>query len=294
MASAAKWELEVDGIWKVPPSLELTAWLEDQYLHNNNSKVNLKGSLQIKKKKLTKTIKAEVDLEKMYMTKPFGCRLRRTKRPGVWLHVRRSIHYAYASAQLHRIQLDNQLPDAVFPAVFYPSNEFGAVQPSISACIMFHSAVGQLHTIKHMSIVAQEFYLKLDKGFVSAMYDVLNPILPNISSGSIHSELKKLKMPITFKAMKQNQKETDDGPEVERVCIAGLRVKFSFSPRGSVYGNHTRQNDILDWFLTSLGATLTEMKNVSISIGHYERQSISWDRLTVDFMDHAKYQIVQQ
>ncbi|XP_068229043.1 intermembrane lipid transfer protein VPS13A-like [Palaemon carinicauda] len=291
MPSAAKWELEVDGIWKVPPSLELTAWLEDQYLHNNNSKVNLKGSLQMKKK----TIKAEVDLEKMYMTRPFGCRMRRTKRPALWLHYRHSPHFVYASAELHRIQLDNQLSDAVFPAVFYPSNEFGAIQPCLSSCILLHSSMGQFTTIKHLSVVAQEFYLKLDKGFISSMYDALKPVLPSPWSGTIHTELKKLRMPITFQAMmQQTDKEVDEGPEVERVCIAGLRVKFSFSPRGSVLGNHTRQNDVLDWFLTSLGATLTEMKNVSISIGHYERESIPWDRLMVDFMDHAKHQVIQQ
>ena len=36
------------------------------------------------------------------------------------------------------------------------------------------------------------------------------------------------------------------------------------------------------------------MKNVSISVGHYERQSFPWDKLTEDFRDHAKYQIIQQ
>ena len=47
MPGAAKWEIEVDGVWKVPPSLELIAWLEDQYLNNKQSKVNLRGSLQV-------------------------------------------------------------------------------------------------------------------------------------------------------------------------------------------------------------------------------------------------------
>lgn len=47
MPGSAKWEIEVDGVWKVPPSLELIAWLEDQYLNNKQSKVNLRGSLQV-------------------------------------------------------------------------------------------------------------------------------------------------------------------------------------------------------------------------------------------------------
>nr|XP_045607569.1 vacuolar protein sorting-associated protein 13A-like isoform X2 [Procambarus clarkii] len=289
MPEAAKWELEVDGVWKVPPSLELIAWLEDQYLNNKHSKVNLKGSLQIRKK----TVQAEVDLSKMYMTRPFSGKLRRTKRSALWLHYRHSQHYTYVSAQLHRIQVDNQLMDAVFPTVLYPSNENGIIHPCLSACVLLHCAQGQLTTIKHLSLVAQEFFLKLDKGFLLSVYDVLEPLLPSLHSRSIHTELKKLKTPITFSAMK-NLQTADEGPHVERVCVAGLKVRFSFSPRGTVLGNHGVQNDVLEWFLTSLGATLTEMKNVTISVGHYERQSIPWDKLVVDFIDHAKYQLVQQ
>ncbi|KAG7165374.1 Vacuolar protein sorting-associated protein 13-like, partial [Homarus americanus] len=254
MPEAAKWELEVDGVWKVPPSLELIAWLEDQYLHNKHSKVNLKGSLQIKKKE----IKAEVDLSKMYMTRPFSGKLRRSKRPALWLHYRHSHHYTYASTQIHRIQVDNQLMDAVFPTVFYPTNENGSNQPCVSSCLLLHSAAGQLTTIKHFSFVAQEFFLKLDKGFLLSTYDVLEPLLPSLHSSNIHTELKKLRTPVTFSAMK-NQQTNDEGPLVERVCVAGL-----------------------------------QMKNVSIRVGHYERQSIPWDKLVLDFLDHAKYQLVQQ
>ncbi|XP_042202978.1 vacuolar protein sorting-associated protein 13C-like isoform X2 [Homarus americanus] len=280
MPEAAKWELEVDGVWKVPPSLELIAWLEDQYLHNKHSKVNLKGSLQ-------------VDLSKMYMTRPFSGKLRRSKRPALWLHYRHSHHYTYASTQIHRIQVDNQLMDAVFPTVFYPTNENGSNQPCVSSCLLLHSAAGQLTTIKHFSFVAQEFFLKLDKGFLLSTYDVLEPLLPSLHSSNIHTELKKLRTPVTFSAMK-NQQTNDEGPLVERVCVAGLQVRISFSPRGTVLGNQSNQNDVLEWFLTSLGATLTEMKNVSIRVGHYERQSIPWDKLVLDFLDHAKYQLVQQ
>ena len=36
------------------------------------------------------------------------------------------------------------------------------------------------------------------------------------------------------------------------------------------------------------------MKNVSVSVGQYERQCLTWDHLVKDFTDHAKYQLVQQ
>lgn len=290
MPGAAKWEIEVDGVWKIPPSLELIAWLEDQYLNNKQSKVNLRGSLQISKKS---TVEVEVDLTTMYMTKPFSGKLRRTKRPALWLHYRHSLHYSYISADLHRLQVDNQLMDAVFPSVFYPVNENGSAHPCLAVCALLHFSVGSVTTIKHLSIVAQEFFLKLDKGFLLSTYEVLELFMPSLHSGSIHTELKKLRTPVTFSAM-QRHPSSDEGPLVERVCVAGLKVRFSFSPRGTVLGSHGGQNDMLEWFLTSLGATLTEMKNVSISVGHYERQSFQWDKLVEDFTDHAKYQIIQQ
>ena len=58
----------------------------------------------------------------------------------------------------------------------------------------------------------------------------------------------------------QHQPSSDEGPLVERMCVAGLKVRFSFSPRGTVLGSHGGQNDMLEWFLTSLGATLTEVR----------------------------------
>ncbi|KAG0722861.1 Vacuolar protein sorting-associated protein 13C [Chionoecetes opilio] len=254
MAGAAKWEIEVDGVWKVPPSLELIAWLEDQYLNNKQSKVNLRGSLQIRKN----TVELEVDLTTMYMTKPFSGKLRRTKYPALWLHYRHSHHYCYISAHLHRLQIDNQLMDAVFPTVFYPTNENGSPQPCLSVCALLHFSVGGVTTVKHLSIVAQEFFLKLDKGFLLSTYEVLEPFIPGLHSGSIHTELKKLRTSVTFSAMK-HQHTSDEGPQVERVCVAGLKVRFSFSPRGTVLGSHGGQNDMLEWILTSLGATLTEV-----------------------------------
>ncbi|CAL4129216.1 unnamed protein product, partial [Meganyctiphanes norvegica] len=145
---------------------------------------------------------------------------------------------------------------------------------------------------RHLSIVTKEFYLKMDKGFLLSLCEMIEPFLPDVESSNIHNQLKNLATPIAYTSMK-NCESYDEGPLCERICIAGLRIKFSFSPRGTLHNQHIG-TDLLDWFLTSIGATLTEMKNVSVSIGHYERQDISWDNLVQDFKDHAKYQLIQQ
>lgn len=54
--------------------------------------------------------------------------------------------------------------------------------------------------------MAQEFFLKLDKGFLLSTYEVLEPFMPSLHSGSIHTELKKLRTPVTFTAMQVNSR----------------------------------------------------------------------------------------
>lgn len=55
----------------------------------------------------------QVDLTTMYMTKPFSGKLRRTKRPALWLHYRHSLHYCYISTHLHRLQVHSSLSNIV-------------------------------------------------------------------------------------------------------------------------------------------------------------------------------------
>lgn len=43
-----------------------------------------------------------------------------------------------------------------------------------------------------------------------------------------------------------------------------------------------------------LQLVLGQMSDVVVSVGQYERHSLPWSLLASDFMDHAKYQVIQQ
>ena len=53
---------------------------------------------------------------------------------------------------------------------------------------------------RHLSLISQEFYLKLDKGFMLSLYEVMEPFLPDFQNSAIHFQLKELLTPLTFKA----------------------------------------------------------------------------------------------
>ncbi|KAG8198773.1 hypothetical protein JTE90_007083 [Oedothorax gibbosus] len=101
----AIWEIEINHSWKLL-TLELSAWLEDKF-KADQQKAQLKDYLQ-------------VDLGKMQMIKPFFGQLRRFCSPAVWFQLRKSPYQTYTHLKLHRLQIDNQLPDAVFPTVLHP------------------------------------------------------------------------------------------------------------------------------------------------------------------------------
>ena len=56
----------------------------------------------------------------MQLLSPNRRHLRRSFQSGVWLQLRSSAHQRQLHAKLNRLQLDNQLPDSVFPVVLAP------------------------------------------------------------------------------------------------------------------------------------------------------------------------------
>lgn len=46
--------------------------------------------------------------------------MRRTYNSGLWIQVRSSERYKQIHAKVHRLQMDNQIYDCVFPVIFVP------------------------------------------------------------------------------------------------------------------------------------------------------------------------------
>lgn len=46
--------------------------------------------------------------------------IRRTYNSGLWLQIKSSEHYKQIHAKIHRLQIDNQIYDCVFPIIFFP------------------------------------------------------------------------------------------------------------------------------------------------------------------------------
>ncbi|GFU59764.1 vacuolar protein sorting-associated protein 13, partial [Nephila pilipes] len=80
------------------------------------------------------------------MIKPFFGQLRRFYSPALWLQLRKSPYQIYAHLKIHRFQVDNQLPDAVFPTVLHPGTTPQYVvrrsgpKPFFESALLLHSS----------------------------------------------------------------------------------------------------------------------------------------------------------
>uniref|UniRef100_A0A3P9B509 Vacuolar protein sorting-associated protein 13 VPS13 adaptor binding domain-containing protein n=1 Tax=Maylandia zebra TaxID=106582 RepID=A0A3P9B509_9CICH len=100
-SSGVVWEMKPKNRWK-PFNNKNISLLEKAYQNQLSGKsVNLSGAT-------------------MMMRQPFSCQVRRNFLSGIQVEFKQSVHQRSLRAQLHWLQVDNQLPGAIFPIVFNP------------------------------------------------------------------------------------------------------------------------------------------------------------------------------
>ncbi|XP_072752571.1 intermembrane lipid transfer protein VPS13A [Anoplolepis gracilipes] len=214
--SAAHWELYFSKRWR-SLSLELSAWLENKYT-NSAKAAQLENFI-------------DVDLAKMQMTKPFFGKLRRTYSPGIWLHRRESRTLCYLQGYIHRIQVDNQLSEAVFPVVLYPNLQKTFVNYAgsrrLKHCLEF-SYLKQRKlkkTIyKGICVIVREFNLNLEEAFLCSLINLVpkNPETKHSIAAKLRRDVSNMRVP-SFHKINNNGKKRD---LIEQIYISPMTVRL--------------------------------------------------------------------
>lgn len=270
--SLPRWEVNVGNKWK-QLATDVTAWIEEKY-QTEQKKCQLKEYLHI-------------DLEKMQMTKPFFSELRRSYSPGVWLQFRKSDTNTYCHLKLTRLQVDNQLHEAVFPSVLYPAPlpphlRSRDVKPCIEIVTLkqFRPNINQ-DVYKYFKVLIQEYCVNLDRGFVNRVFDILNHWkMEEKPAVRLRADLALVHMPLPVIAMR-SQTSAQKDVVFEFVHLSPIKLVLNLSSRGysnenvdsptrSRYGNQ-RENrpklfnsDLLEYLFNSWGSSLCDMKDVVI------------------------------
>ncbi|XP_063952525.1 intermembrane lipid transfer protein VPS13A-like isoform X3 [Lytechinus pictus] len=253
----------------------------------------------------------EVDYGRMLMLAPKKQQLRRTYHSGVWAQVRTSKHQLQLHLTINRLQVDNQMPAAIFPTpvapVPLPKTVAAENAPKqlleFSMMVRFseHSTVKQ---IKYLKLLVQEMAVKLDMGFLANIAAIFQSdeeqVIDRVALLELDKELIRLEL-ADAEYVKVALAKDFNFYDSFHLSPLKIHVSFSLSETGkedksllSAQAN-ARQN-ALNLLLQSVGVTLTNVDDVIFKLGFFEReyQFYSPEQLSSEVVRHYSNQAIKQ
>ncbi|XP_067298444.1 intermembrane lipid transfer protein VPS13C isoform X3 [Pseudorasbora parva] len=229
----------------------------------------------------------------MLMRQPFSCHIRRNFLPGIHIELKQSPHQRSLRAQLYWLQVDNQLPGAIFPTVFHPvplpksivqdSEPKPFIDVSIITRFNEHSQVMQF---KYFMALVQEMAVKIDQGFLGAMLNLFTPATDSLDSKEKNKLIEKDLEGLQAQLMESSMTDTSGLSFFEHFHISPIKLHLSLSLGSS--GDESEQGDMVaiqsvNLLLKSIGATLTDVDDLIFKLAYFEvkyqfyrREKLMW------------------
>lgn len=235
----------------------------------------------------------------MRMLQPCDAPLRRHFLPGVKVEYSVSPRQRAYRVQIHRIQIQNQLPGAIFPYVFYPVKLPKSItmdaepKPLTDISIVTRTAGhSDISRIKYFKVLIQEMDLKLDLGFLYAILDLFTP--ENASIMSSEQEVELFEKDIEYIKTELNHASAADTSPISlyeyfHISPIKLHLSLSLSTGGEDGMKEKRDKELipvqsLNLLLKSIGATLTDVQDVVFKLAFFEltfrfctTQQLQWE-----------------
>ncbi|XP_037835905.1 vacuolar protein sorting-associated protein 13C isoform X2 [Kryptolebias marmoratus] len=266
---------------------QLSGKMEDGWVVlENNLEVNLSGA-------------------GMMMRKPHSCPIRRNFLSGIQVEFKQSMHQRSLRAQLHWLQVDNQLLGAMFPIVFHPvpppksialdSEPKPFIDMSIITRFNQHSNITQF---KYFMALVQEMAVKIDQGFLESVLALFTPAADpqneGQKSGLIKGDLQRMQAEPT----KVSLSDTTGCSFFEYFHISPIKLHLSLS-LGSSDNSSAQESAALQplkLLLKSIGATLTNVDDIIFKLAFFEvkYQFYSREKLMWAVGQHYSEQFLKQ
>ncbi|XP_061528280.1 vacuolar protein sorting-associated protein 13A [Phycodurus eques] len=247
----------------------------------------------------------------MRMLQPCDAPLRRHFLPGVKVEYSVSPRQCSYRVQIHHIQIQNQLPGAIFPYVFYPvklpkSVTMDAEPKPLTDISIVTRAAGHsnISRIKYFKVLIQEMDLKLDLGFLYAILDLFSP--ENASATSVQQEVELFEKDVEYMKTELNHVSAADTTPISlyeyfHISPIKLHLSFSLSTGGEDGLKEKRETELipvqsLNLLLKSIGATLTDVQDVVFKLAFFELtfQFCTTQQLQWEVIRHYSKQAIKQ
>ncbi|XP_030582249.1 vacuolar protein sorting-associated protein 13C isoform X2 [Archocentrus centrarchus] len=297
-SSGVVWEMKPKNRWK-PFNHKNINLLEKAY------QSQLSGNTGGGWVRLDNNLEVNLSGPTMMMRQPFSCQVRRNFLSGIQVEFKQSVHQRSLRAQLYWLQVDNQLPGAIFPIVFNPvpppksivldSEPKPFIDVSIITRFNQHSNVMQF---KYFMALVQEMAVKIDQGFLAAILALFTPAVdPQADSkkrGLIEQDLQTLQAEL----MEASLTDTSGLSFFEYFHISPIKLHLSLSlgSSGDDSAEETAAIQSLNLLLKSIGATLTDVDDIIFKLAFFEvkHQFYSRDKLMWVVTRHYTEQFLKQ
>ncbi|XP_061134171.1 vacuolar protein sorting-associated protein 13A isoform X1 [Syngnathus typhle] len=247
----------------------------------------------------------------MRLLQPCDAPLRRHFLPAVNVEYRVSPRQSAYRVQIHHIQIQNQLPGAIFPFVFYPVKLPKSVtmdsepKPLTDLSIVTRAAGhSNISRIKYFKVLIQEMDLKLDLGFLYAILELFTPEDANIIS--VQQEVELFEKDVEYIKNELNHVSAADNTPISlyeyfHISPIKLHLSFSLSTGGEDGLKEKRERELipvqsLNLLLKSIGATLTDVQDVVFKLAFFELtfQFCTTQQLQWEVVRHYSKQAIKQ
>ncbi|KAM6980546.1 intermembrane lipid transfer protein VPS13C [Aplochiton taeniatus] len=242
----------------------------------------------------------------MVMRQPFACTIRRNFLAGIQVEFKQSPHQRSLRAQLHWLQVDNQLTGAMFPIVFHPvpppksialdSEPKPFIDVSIITRFNEHSQVMQF---KYFMALVQEMALKMDQGFLGAIVGLFTPATDQQADKQKNKMIEKDLEMLQAELMEASMTDTSGLSFFEHFHISPIKLHLSLS-LGSSADESDQQEMVaiqsVNLLLKSIGATLTDVDDLVFKLAYFEvkYQFYRRDKLMWAVIRHYSEQFLKQ
>ncbi|NXU72099.1 VP13A protein, partial [Oreotrochilus melanogaster] len=244
----------------------------------------------------------------MKIQQPNEIPIRRNYLPALKVEYSSSAHHKSFRIQIYRIQIQNQIPGAIFPFVFYPIKPpksitlDSAPKPFTDVSIVMRTAGhSQISHIKYFKVLIQEMDLRLDLGFLYAVTEFFTQT--DVPSDKELELFKKDVESLQEELMSVSSMDTSQIGLYEYFHISPIKlhISFSLSTGGEDSNKEERKNELiplqsLNLLLKSIGATLTDVQDVVFKLAFFELNYhiCTTQQLQTSVLRHYSKQAIKQ
>ncbi|KAM4808096.1 intermembrane lipid transfer protein VPS13A [Rhinophrynus dorsalis] len=304
-SSDVVWEMKKKSRWR-PLSIKQTEKLEEAFKEysesapTDNKIVELDANSMVC---LTPTFTG------MTFLQPTVSPVRRSFLPALKVEYSTSVHQKSIRVQIYRIQIQNQIPGAIFPFVFYPVKPPKSVtqdsepKPFTDVSIVTRSAGHtEIRRIKYFKVLIQEMDLRIDLGFLYALADLFTQsgdVPKDQETDLFRKDVESLQMELS--TVSSTDTSMISLYEYFHISPIKLHLSFSLSTGGDDGNKEEREKELipvqsLNLLLKSIGATLTDVQDVVFKLAYFEidNQFYTAQDLKNEVIRHYSKQAIKQ